>query len=237
MPAAFGRLCGRGARRAYRARGRTGGTVTGEAMAPMTIRIEHGLRPAHLACAVAGFWDAFARKLRYPLGPRRKALVFLERVMDPGHAISAVSERGGFLGVAGFKTPEGAFVGGGLRDMAEVYGWFGALARGPLASLLERGCEDGTLLMDGVFVRREARGLGVGTALLDAVERHAAARGLARVRLDVIDTNPRARALYERRGFRARGRESTGPFRHVFGFESATVMVKTVGTDNPAPPG
>ena len=48
----------------------------------------------------------------------------------------------------------------------------------------------------------EARGKGVGRALLDAVEQHARATGCCRVTLEVLDTNARARGLYEAVGFR-----------------------------------
>lgn len=188
--------------------------------------VEPGLRPDHRLQAAMDYWQAFSRKLRYPLGPRRKAVAFLERVLDPDHAISAVGSDGEFLGVAGFKSPQGAFVGGGIRDMIEVYGWIGGPARSLLVATLERECEDGVLLMDGIFVRNAARGLGIGTALLAAVERHAADCGLQQVRLDVIDTNPRARALYERLGFRETSTVSMGVLGHIFGFESATTMTK-----------
>lgn len=192
-------------------------------------RIEPGLRAGHRDAAASGYWQAFSGKLRYPLGPGDKALAFIARVLDPGHAISAISPDGRLLGVAGFKTGAGAFVGGGIRDLAAVYGWPGAILRAPLIGLLERGCENGTLLMDGIFVQPQARGLGIGSALLDAIETRAADGGLSRVRLDVIDTNPRARALYERRGYRETGISSLGPLRHIFGFETATSMTKPVG--------
>ena len=189
-------------------------------------QIEPGLRLEHRAQAAAGYWEAFARKLLYPLGPRRRALAFIRRVLDSSHAISAVSADNRFLGVAGFKTPRGAFVGGEFADLMKVYGVFGAAARGLLVSVMERPCEEGTLLMDGIFVDAQARGLGVGTGLLTAVEKHAAARGLGQVRLDVIDSNPRARALYERQGFKAHATHSIGMLRHVFGFDSVTTMLK-----------
>ncbi len=50
-------------------------------------------------------------------------------------------------------------------------------------------------------VRPEWRGRGVGSALLDAVEERARARGCCKITLEVHDTNDRAKALYERRGF------------------------------------
>jgi GNAT superfamily N-acetyltransferase len=197
-------------------------------MARQGLVVQAGLQDAHRRRAAQGFWDAFERKLRYPLGPERKGVAFIERVLDGSHCFSAVSDAGAFLGVAGFKTDEGAYVGGELADMAAVYGWFGAIWRGTLVSVLERPCAEGILLMDGIFVETAARGQGVGSALLAAVEGEAARRGLRQVRLDVIDANPRARALYERQGFEADGEMSLGLLGSVFGFSSATRMYKTV---------
>ncbi len=190
--------------------------------------IESGLRPEHRAQAARGYWQAFSRKLRYPLGPEQKAITFVERVLQPDHAISAVSASGDFLGAAGFKTPNGSFIGGEFDDLRQVYGLFGAAWRGLLVSTLERACENGTLLMDGIFVEPQARGLGVGTALLHAIMGHAAHSELQRVRLDVIDTNPRARALYEREGFVVQDVKKLGLAAPIFGFSTATEMVKRV---------
>ncbi|MEM8571320.1 MAG: GNAT family N-acetyltransferase [Pseudomonadota bacterium] len=190
------------------------------------IWIEAGLRPEHRAAAASGYWEAFARKLRYPLGPREKAVRFIERVLDPSHSISAVALNGDFLGVAGFKTPQGEFVGGNFADLRAVYGRLGAIGRVALVSVLERDCEDGTLLMDGIFVDAKARGFGVGTKLLSALQKRARDEGFKRLRLDVIDTNPRARALYEREGFMPRDSSLTGLLRPIYGFASSTTMMK-----------
>jgi ribosomal protein S18 acetylase RimI-like enzyme len=78
--------------------------------------------------------------------------------------------------------------------------------------------------MDGIAVDAAARGQGLGTALLTALKTRAAALGKATIRLDVIDTNPRARALYEREGFVAGQTEHLGPLRALFGFSAATTM-------------
>jgi GNAT superfamily N-acetyltransferase len=189
-----------------------------------SISIEQGLRADHRDAAAALFWEAFKGKLMPVMKPEAKALAFLRRAIDPSHAISAVSERGDLLGIVGFKTTEGGFVGGGLSEMSKVYGPVGGFWRGLLLSVLERPVEAGTLLMDGIFVSASARGQGVGTMLLDAVRVKAIEFGLARIRLDVIDSNPRARALYERRGFVAQDTSETGLFRHVFGFRASTRM-------------
>ena len=175
------------------------------------------------------YWEAFGEKLGRVMGPRARALGFLQDVMDPAHAITMRNPAGELLGLVGFKTYEGAFVGGGLGDMTRHYGRLGGIWRAGLLALLEREVENHRFLMDGIIVAPEARGQGIGTALLDAIAKEAAGRGYSELRLDVIDSNPRARALYERQGFVPGGEHRLGVLRHVFGFRSATTMIRRVG--------
>jgi ribosomal protein S18 acetylase RimI-like enzyme len=55
---------------------------------------------------------------------------------------------------------------------------------------------------------RELQGLGIGTHLISVAESRIRERGLSFAQLDVQDDNPRARALYERLGYREAGRRS-----------------------------
>ena len=194
----------------------------------LSFTVRRGFPPEARPEAARLFWQAFANKLGRIMRPEDRALRFLERVMDPEHAISAVAADGALLGMAGFKTAEGALIGGTLADLSVAYGWIGAAWRAVFLELLEREHESDRLVMDGLFVREEARGLGVGSALLEAIGDEAARRGLSEVRLDVIEANPRARALYERRGFRATITTQTGILRHLFGFRCVTTMVRPI---------
>ncbi|MER6046013.1 GNAT family N-acetyltransferase [Streptomyces sp. NPDC001793] len=63
----------------------------------------------------------------------------------------------------------------------------------------------GTLWQLAVLPALQSRGLG--TLLVRAAERRIRHRGLRRAELAVEETNPRARALYERLGYVAYGRE------------------------------
>ncbi len=192
-------------------------------MAPM--RLTHGFRDADRPAIAALYWEAFGQKLGRALGPRDRALRFIEGVLSPDHAVCAWDEGGRLLGVAGFKTGDGALVGGDFRDMARVYGVLGAAWRLGLLALLSRDTENARFLMDGLFVAPEARSQGVGTRLLDAIAEEARLRGYREVRLDVVEENPRARALYERLGYRAVASHRTGLLRYVFRFRAATTMV------------
>jgi ribosomal protein S18 acetylase RimI-like enzyme len=51
-------------------------------------------------------------------------------------------------------------------------------------------------------VASEQRGRGIGTLLLDAVDRELERRGIADLRISVLAGNERAQRLYERRGLR-----------------------------------
>lgn len=178
--------------------------------------------------AAALYWEAFGEKLGFVLGPKYRALVFIQSVLRHDHGICAFADDGRLLGIAGFKTAHGAMVGGGFHDLRRVYGWVGATVRIMLLAALERDIENERFLMDGLFVAPEARGRGVGTALLNEVAREARRRGFSQVRLDVVDTNPRAKALYRQQGFEELKTDSIGLLRFVFHFKAATTMVRQV---------
>lgn len=195
------------------------------------MKITVGIPAANRAEASALYWDAFGQKLGAILGPKDRALQFIALVLREDHGICAQDETGQLLGVAGFKTVQGALVGGGFRDLRKVYGWLGAAFRAAVLAALENDTENQRFLMDGIFVATDARGKGVGTALLDAICQEAKRRGYTQIRLDVIDTNPRAKDLYLREGFKEVKTTSIGLLRFVFGFRTSTTMVRDIYPD------
>lgn len=181
------------------------------------------LRPA----AARLYWLAFGGKLSGLMGPRARALRYLETAMRGDHVISAVSPDGQRLyGVAGFKTPQGSFAGGTLADMQAAYGVPGAAWRSWLMSRLSRDVDNERFLIDGICVAPDLRGRGIGTALIEALCQEGYRRGYGAIRLEVIDTNWRARQLYARCGFSVLKEEEIGLLRLVFGFRAATTMVR-----------
>lgn len=63
------------------------------------------------------------------------------------------------------------------------------------------------LLVENIYVRHTARGLGVGRALLTAAAREAVARGWRRLELNVRADNAIAERFYRRLGFTRPGEE------------------------------
>lgn len=198
------------------------------------IDIQQGFERAEAETVAKLFWEAFSGKLGMLLGPAPQAVGFLQRVIQPEFAFAARSPSGELLGIAGFKTGTGGLVGGTLRDMIAVYGPWGGLWRGLLLDQLERDLQPEQLLMDGIFVASHGRNQGVGTALLQVIIEYARRQGYREIRLDVIDHNTRAKALYERQGFEEKGERCTGLLSGVFGFKRATTMCLVLTTSAPA---
>lgn len=194
----------------------------------MGVTLFRGLHAELRPQAARLYWEAFGGKLGPVLGPDPLALRFFERVIRGDLCFAAIDDSGDLVGIAGFKTPSGSFAGGSWADLAAVYGAFGGRWRGALLWLLGREIDNERFLIDGICVARAHRGKGVGSKLLAALCREAAERGYRSVRLDVIQDNFRARALYERQGFRAERTDRLGPLRYLFGFAASTVMVRPV---------
>lgn len=198
----------------------------------MGVTIFSGLHDHLRPKAARLYWEAFGGKLGRVLGPDDKALRFFERVIRTDLCLAALDTDGTLIGVAGFKTPSGSFAGGGWADLTAVYGRWGGRWRGSLLWALNHEIDNDRFLVDGICVARSHRGKGVGTLLLAALYDEAARRGYRSIRLDVIDANWRARALYERQGFLATRTERIGPLRHLFGFDASTTMVRPLQARN-----
>lgn len=192
----------------------------------MTHRLARGIPVNQRAAAARLYWQAFRGKLGRVLGPDDRALRFLMRVIRDGQAVVALDGDDRLIGLAGFKTTEGGFASGTMADMQSVYGLLGASWRAGTLRLLGSEVDNDRFLIDGICVAPDWQGQGVGSDLLEALCAEAFRRGYGAARLDVVDSNPRARALYERKGFVAVRTESIGPLRHVFGFATATTMVR-----------
>ncbi len=187
--------------------------------------ISQGFEEAHRVKAAQLYLEAFGSKISSILGTGARVEALFADILDPEFALCATKD-GELLGIAGFKTAKGGLTKGSLADMTKHYGHLGGLLRGLALSALEREVAPDRLLMDGICVDASARGMGVGSALLDAMVDHTRTLGLAELRLDVIDSNPRARALYERKGFVAGEVKQLGMLKYVFGFSNATTMIR-----------
>lgn len=193
-----------------------------------TLTISQGLAESQRDPAALLYMAAFGPLLQPLLGDGPRSLDVLARSMNPSHAIVATHARQ-LAGLAGFQDGAGSLIDIDLRTMIQSYGLPGGSLRYiGMGLLLSRSLQPGTLLMDGIAVAPSLRGQGIGTQLLEAVCHYARENGYSDVHLDVLDNNPRARALYERNGFVAVKDRSYPFLKRLFGFSGVTEMRRPV---------
>ncbi len=129
--------------------------------------------------------------------PRRDDLLALIRAGDEYGLSLYPAESYYGVDLEGLERPEVAFFAA-RRD---------GVALG-IGALVDRG--DGSAELKRMFVSPEARGLGIASALLRAIEQAAADRDIRLVQLETGPKQPDAIALYEKHGYRLI--ENFGPY-------------------------
>ncbi len=189
------------------------------------IKYQFGI-PESLRNDAAQLYDiAFGAKFSVAVRNQEKRLLLLADSLLLPFSGAAIAN-GNLAGLAGFQTPQGAFTKGMTsRKLFQHLGLLSGSWAAMVFSLYERQPQESELLMDGIAVKQDMRGKGIGTKLLDELKRYARENGYSHIRLDVIDTNPAARRLYERQGFIPTRTEQFGYLRRLLGFGASTTMV------------
>ena len=168
------------------------------------VRIVTELPAAMKARAAGIYYGEFRQKydglLLIPRS-REQALRILTESMDWSMGIYALDGRGELVGLAGLGCRGRGFVKYRWKLLLREFGLPGSVRRKVIKFFEAPALRTDQVRVEGVVVSKEAQGKGIGTALMDAVTGWAEERGYASVRLEVINTNPRARRLYQRLGF------------------------------------
>ncbi|GGT14968.1 GNAT family N-acetyltransferase [Streptomyces purpureus] len=204
--------------------------ATGTGTGPVAVR--RGVPAGAERRAAELYWEAFGRKLGPALNPPDKAVTFLTAHLNADRAVCALLD-GQLVGLAGYQLGGRALTGGSASAVLRAYGHLRGLHRLLLLAMFERHPAPGQLVMDGIAVDPAIRGRGVGSLLIEEVAAVAAEQDCREIRLDVIDVNPRARALYERRDFTAVRTESTPYLRGLLGFGAVTIMLRPIEANGP----
>lgn len=181
------------------------------------------------------FADALRDKLAPILGTSTVAQQIVAQSLDPNHCLIALCN-GKLVGVLGIQNAKGSFLNLPFKSLRDEYGPMNGLFRYIGLYLLHHDAEPDEWYIDGIAVADGMRGQGIGSALLDLLERKALEQGIKKLSLEVIESNRKAKQLYERLGFIEDRRSNLWPFNHLLGFpfQHATQMVKliTVTTSN-----
>lgn len=133
------------------------------------------------------------------------------------------------LGFIGLEKGDGYFAPLDYASFREAFHMPGAswryLAYG-IYRLFHGKTEADAIHIDPIVVSQQARGKGIGSRLLETTFRYGKALGKNKVILEVVDTNPMAKKLYERLGFRVVKEENISCLSRRTGFNKVYHMIK-----------
>jgi GNAT superfamily N-acetyltransferase len=191
------------------------------------VEIQHGLLDRYCRRAAELCYEAFRTKFEPILGPPQHGVAILERDLEPELVVAALAEDR-LVGLIGLEYGERYFFNPRLVTFAREFGWLRGLLRCIVFSPFACHRGGGGLTVGALAVDAPMRGKGIGTRLMEAVFDWARAQGFRSVSLEVVDTNPLARRLYERLGFAPiKTQQLPYPFRRL-GFSAVTTMVKEI---------
>jgi ribosomal protein S18 acetylase RimI-like enzyme len=195
------------------------------------VTIQRGFSDELRSSAAELYDAAFGAKLSIAMPNPISRIAVLAEGFDPRFCFVAISSDE-LVGIAGFKVAQGSLTGGiSFRVLKKNLGILSAIRAVVVLALFERKQLADQLLMDGIGVSPKMRGSGIGTKLLHTLTEYARKEGYRSVRLDVIDTNPAARRLYERVGFVPGKTEHFAYLKWLLGFGAATQMEHSLNVE------
>lgn len=191
------------------------------------LEIRIGLPEHYRRQAAALCYEAFRAKFEPILGAIEHGVAILTRDLNPELVIGALAEDR-LVGLAGLEHDGGYFFNPRWSTFAREFGWLRGLLRCVIFAPFARHRRVGDLTVGALAVDPPMRGKGIGTRLMEVVFDWARERGFRSLSLEVVDTNPAARRLYERLGFvPIKTQQLPYPFRRL-GFSAVTAMIKEV---------
>ncbi len=190
-----------------------------------TISYVHPLPVDFVDAAAALYLSALADKLVPLFGTGRRARQALAAAFERRLGIAAV-DHDRLVGILGIQVEQIGFMNVRLSSLTPHYGCCSSLWRLALLSVLHYAPHPDEAYIDGVAVSPAYRGRCIGTGLIRSLEAWARGQGLSMLSLEVVDSNPKARRLYDRIGFQTVQEKSAWPIGSFFGFQSSVKMVK-----------
>ena len=193
--------------------------------------IQKGIKPEHRADAARLYAEAFKNKFENLIGTPDEVTEILKDSINASYAFSAVSTNNELVGLVGFYHKNSSLMDIKLKKLIRKYGFFSGLYKKFVIFILffKKRDNNKQLLMDGIVTKKEHRGKGIGTGLMDKLDEFALENKMTSIKLDVVYGNDDAKRMYENRDFKATGDiRNPGFIKRLIGVEGLTTMVKTL---------
>ncbi|MBU0970793.1 MAG: GNAT family N-acetyltransferase [Proteobacteria bacterium] len=194
------------------------------------IKIQNRLAIEHKGAATKLFLDAFGSKFFPILGKGEKTQNLIESSINSYQCISAL-ENGKLVGILAIQYGNESFIDISFSELKAVYGPVKGLVKLALLSLFDYQPIEKEIHIECISVDGSSRGKGIGTKLLDELFSRSEKDGAHKVTLEVVDSNPKAIALYKKIGFVVEKHSKIWPINKIVGwsFNNVIKMYKSIG--------
>lgn len=196
----------------------------------MKIEINEGFTENQKSEVVEIFMSAFRFKFSKLYEGCINESTIYSLMINETESLTAVNENGEIVGVLSYKTTKSQKDSMSIKTLFELIGIKKGLLSIIVFTLLEAKVKKDELYIDYVAVSEAARGLGIGSKLITAVEEIALKENLKFSSLAVIETNTDAIKLYKKLGYVKNKEESLSPLNKILNwdFSKSHYMVKNL---------
>ena len=160
----------------------------------------------------------------------KKLLEYLGKNLNYENVICIINEDE-IIGVLGFKVINKSFINYKRSNFIEVFGHFGGNYRylsNMFIGFFESVPKKDEIVIEMVAVNSKFRSMGIGTLLINQILDIGKKEKKSKILLEVVNTNPRAKFLYEKLGFQVKKKTYFGFLTYNSGFSSVEYMFKEI---------
>jgi ribosomal protein S18 acetylase RimI-like enzyme len=170
-------------------------------MQKLNIEITESINKNQRIRAIEILYYAFEQKIRALIKSKEKALAIYNKSLKNDQVFYALLD-GNVVGLIGLQYKNRTFLEFKYRDLRKYFNPLQSYFIYKIYKLTSPKIKDDVLRIDSIAVDKSFRNLGIGTQLINKVFEFAKNKGFKKVILEVINTNPKAKGLYERIGFK-----------------------------------
>ena len=170
-------------------------------MQKLNIEIADSINKNQRIRAIEIFYDAFEQKIRALIKSKEKALAIYNRSLKNDQVFYALLD-GNVVGLIGLHYKNKTFLEFKYRDLRKYFNPLRSYFIYRIFKLTSPKIKDDALRIDSIAVDKSFRSLGIGSQLINKVFEFAKNEGFREVVLEVVNTNPKAKELYDRIGFK-----------------------------------
>ncbi len=164
------------------------------------INIKTEVNEKQLVEAVEIFYEAFERKIKPLIKSKEAACGIYKKSINPDRVIYAFSDDE-VVGIAGLHYDGKNFMNGRYSYYRQYFSPFKSFFIYNINKWMSPKIKKDELRIDTLAVKNTRRSLGIGSMLMQEVFSLAKSKGFNEVILEVVNTNPEAKRLYEKTGF------------------------------------